>query len=494
MSLSYEAWTDRAKGIAMPAQLFIGGESMPAASGATFENRNPATDALLADVASGQDVDIDRAVRSARQSFESGAWSRAGVAFRRQRMLAFADLLEAHREELALLDSLDMGKLVVDAYELDLPFSIDLFRYYAEAIDKIADEVAPTPPGSLGLVTRVPLGVVGAVVPWNYPVDMLAWKVAPAMAAGCSVVLKPAEQSPSSAIRIAELAVEAGIPAGVLNVVPGLGETAGRALGLHPDVDCLAFTGSTEVGRYFLEYAGQSNLKQVWLECGGKSAHVVFADADLDLAATNSAAGIWFNQGAVCSAHSRLLVERSVHEEVVERIAALAPRYAPGDPLDPSSGMGAIVSPEQTDRVMSFVDQARTTARLVVGGARVQLGTSNCFVEPTIFDNVDPQSTLSCEEVFGPVLAVTPFDTEDEAIALANDSAYGLAASVATTNLSRAHRVTERLHAGTVTVNGVDAFSAQTPFGGFKASGFGRDLSLHALDKYVGLKTTWINF
>jgi 4-(gamma-glutamylamino)butanal dehydrogenase len=494
MSPTYEAWTERANSILVPSKIVIDGNLLPASSGSTFENRNPATGALLADVAAGDDTDVDLAVRSARACFESGVWSRAGAASRRERMLAFADLLEAHQEELALLDSLDMGKRVADAYELDLPFSIDLFRFYAEAIDKISDEVAPTPPGSLGLVTKVPLGVVGAVIPWNYPVDMLAWKVAPAMAAGCCVVLKPAEQSPSSAIRIAELAVEAGIPPGVLNVVPGLGETAGRALGLHPDVDCLAFTGSTEVGRLFLEYAGQSNLKQVWLECGGKSAHVVFADADLELAATNTAAGIWFNQGAVCSAHSRLLVERSVHEELVERIAALAANYAPGDPLDPASGMGAVVSPEQTARVMSFVDGARSSARLVVGGERITLGSSDCFVEPTIFDGVDPNSTLSREEVFGPVLAVSSFESEDEAIALANDSAYGLAASVATTNLSRALRVSERLHAGTVTVNGVDAFSAQTPFGGFKASGFGRDLSLHAIDKYVGLKTTWVNF
>jgi gamma-glutamyl-gamma-aminobutyraldehyde dehydrogenase len=494
MTLTYEAWIERAAATAAPSKMVIGGALVDAASGATFENRNPATGTLLAAVAAGDDIDVDRAVSSARRAFDDGSWSRAGVSFRRERMLALADLLEAHREELALLDSIDMGKRVQDAHELDLPFSIDLFRFYAEAIDKMADEVAPTPPGTLGLVTRFPLGVVGAVIPWNYPVDMLAWKVAPAMAAGNSVVLKPAEQSPSSAVRIAELCLEAGIPPGVLNVVTGLGETAGRALGLHPDVDCLAFTGSTEVGRYFLEYAGQSNLKQVWLECGGKSPHVVFADADLEAAAVSTAAGIWFNQGAVCSAHSRLLVERAVHEELVERIAALAGTYAPGDPLDPAAGMGAVVSASQTESIMGFIDEARSSATLVTGGNRLTLGESDCFVEPTIFDNVDPSSRLGREEVFGPVLAVSTFDSEEEAIALANDSAYGLAASVATTNLGRAHRVAERLHAGTVTVNGVDAFSAQTPFGGFKGSGFGRDLSLHAIDKYVGLKTTWINY
>ena len=494
MALSYETWTERAATVSIPAHMVIDGQGASSETGATFSNVNPATGTVLAEVARGSDADVDRAVRSARRCFESGVWSRAGVAVRRAAMLAFADLLEAHREELALLDSLDMGKRVADAHDLDLPFSIDLFRYYAEAIDKINDEVAPTPPGSLALVTKVPLGVVGAVVPWNYPVDMLAWKVAPAMAAGCSVVLKPAEQSPSSAIRIAELACEAGIPPGVLNVVTGLGETAGRALGLHPDVDCIAFTGSTEVGRLFLSYAGQSNGKQVWLECGGKSAHVVFGDADLEAAAANTAMGIWFNQGAVCSAHSRLLVERSVHAELVERLVAEAARFQPGDPLDPASGMGAIVSVEQTDRIMGFLSRMGEAGQIRVGGSQVTLGQSSCFVEPTVVDLVDPTSELGREEIFGPVLCVVPFDDEDEAISLANDSAYGLAASVATTDLGRAHRVADRLHAGTVTVNGVDAFSAQTPFGGFKASGFGRDLSLHAMDKYVGLKTTWINY
>jgi gamma-glutamyl-gamma-aminobutyraldehyde dehydrogenase len=491
---THQDWVKEAAEVVLPDRPFIGGRFVDAGE-TTFENRNPANGALLAKVADGGEAGVDQAVRAARATFDSGVWSRAGVSYRRERMLAFADLLAAHSAELAILDSLDMGKRVVDAHRLDLPFSVNLFRYYAEAIDKINDEVAPTPPGTLGLIRRVPLGVVGAVVPWNYPVDMLAWKVAPAMAAGNSVVLKPAEQSPSSALRIAELAAEAGIPDGVLNVVPGLGETTGRALGLHPDVDVLAFTGSTEVGAYFLQYAGQSNLKQVWLECGGKSPHLVFADAE-DLAATAKATafGIWFNQGAVCSAHSRVLVQREVHEEFVTLVAAEAAAYAPGDPLDPAAGMGAVVSPEQTDRIMQFVDEARTTsARLVTGGERITRDGSDCYVQPTVFDGVDPSSRLAREEVFGPVLAVTPFDTEEEAVTLANDTAYGLAASVATSSLSRAHRLAERIHAGTITVNGVDAFSAWTPFGGFKGSGFGRDLSLHALDKYVGLKTVWIN-
>jgi len=491
---THQDWAKEAADVAFRTRPFIGGRFVDS-DRPTFENRNPATGALLGEVTDTGHSGVDAAVRSARAAFDSGVWSRAGASYRRERMLRFADLLADHAAELAVLDSLDMGKRVVDAHDLDLPFSVGLFRFYAEAVDKISDEVAPTPPGTLGLVRRVPLGVVGAVVPWNYPIDMLAWKVAPAMAVGNSVVLKPAEQSPSSALRIAELASAAGIPDGVLNVVPGLGGTTGRALGLHPDVDVLAFTGSTEVGRFFLQYAGQSNLKQVWLECGGKSPHLVFADAE-DLAATakQTAFGIWFNQGAVCSAHSRVLVERSVHEEFVALVAAEATAYAPGDPLDPDAGMGAIVSPEQTDSIMAFIDRARADGvRLVTGGDRIARDGSDCFVQPTVFDDVDPASSLARDEVFGPVLAITPFDTEDEAVALANGTAYGLAASVATSSLSRAHRLTERLHAGTVTVNGVDAFSMWTPFGGFKGSGFGRDLSLHALDKYVGLKTVWIN-
>ncbi len=491
---SREDWVQEAKQARFRTQAFIAGNSVEASSGERFANVNPATGEQISEVDNCGSDDVDRAVRSARDAFESGAWSGVGPPSRRATMLAFADLLESHSSELAVLDSLDMGKRIVDAHDLDLPFAVSVFRYYAEALDKISDEVAPTPPGVLGLVRRVPLGVVGAVVPWNYPVDMLSWKVAPALAAGNSVVLKPAEQSPSSALLIAELAVEAGIPEGVLNVVPGTGEVTGQALGLHPDVDCLAFTGSTEVGRMFQRYASESNMKQVWLECGGKSPNIVFADApDLEAAARQTAFSVCFNQGAVCSSHTRLLVERSVHQDFVQLVARFAAEYAPGDPLDPDSGMGAIVSSEHADRVMGFIDEAKGSAELVTGGSRVQVGPSDCFIEPTVFDNVDPDSRLARDEVFGPVLAVTAFDSEDEAVQLANDTPYGLAASVSTSELSRAHRMTDRLRAGTVTVNGVDAFSAWTPFGGFKGSGYGRDLSLHALDKYVGLKTVWIN-
>jgi len=376
-----------------------------------------------------------------------------------------------------------------------VPGSAAIFQWYAEAIDKVYDEVAPTGPNNLALVRREPLGVVGAVVPWNFPLDMATWKCAPALAMGNSVVLKPAEQSPLSALRLAELALEAGLPEGVLNVVPGLGEVTGRALGLHPDVDCITFTGSTQVGKYFLGYSAQSNMKQVWLECGGKSPNLIFADCeDLDAAADMAAFGIFFNQGEICSANSRLLVERSICDVFLEKMVERAKRYTPGNPLDPASSMGAIVDEGQTQRILSFIEQGRKTSRLVSGGERVTVDGKGCFVQPTIFADVDADDWLSREEIFGPVLAVSAFDSESEAVARANDTIYGLAASVWTSNLSRAHRVSDQLRAGTVSVNTVDALSPMTPFGGFKQSGIGRDLSLHAFDKFSGLKTTWIKY
>lgn len=335
--------------------------------------------------------------------------------------------------------------------------------------------------------------MIGAVVPWNFPLDMAAWKLAPALAAGNSVVLKPAEQSPFSALRLAELALEAGVPEGVLNVVPGLGEQAGKALGLHPEVDALVFTGSTEVGKYFMRYSAQSNLKQVWLECGGKSPNLVFADCrDLDLAAEKAAFGIFFNQGEVCSANSRLLVERSIHDEFVERLLAKARDWQPGDPLDPASRAGAIVDRRQTAGILAAIERAQGEGATLLGGGRqLTINGSDNFIEPTLFGDVRPDMQLAREEIFGPVLAISAFDSEDEAIRLANDSRYGLAASLWSDDLHRAHRVARRLNAGTVSVNTVDALDVAVPFGGGKQSGFGRDLSLHSFDKYTQLKTTW---
>lgn len=486
-------WQQRARQQAFIEQAIIGGRRVVAQSGATFAAINPATGQVLAQVAACGEVEVELAVRSARQAFEAGVWSQRSPAERKQVLLRLAELILANRDELALLDSLNMGKPVMDAWNIDVPGAAGVFRWYAESLDKLYDEVAPSARNVLATITREALGVVAAVVPWNFPLDMAAWKLAPALAAGNSVVLKPAEQSPFSALRLAELALQAGLPEGVLNVVPGLGEQAGKALGLHMDVDCLAFTGSTEVGKYFMGYSAQSNLKQVWLECGGKSANLVFADCqDLDLAAEKAAFGIFFNQGEVCSANSRLLVQRSIHDEFVERLQAKARDWLPGDPLDPASRAGAIVEARQTARIMDFIKGAQADgARLVCGGQQLTLGGSDNFIVPTIFTGVAPSSRLAREEVFGPVLAVLPFDSEDEAVALANDSVYGLAASLWSDDLNRAHRVARRLKAGTVSVNTVDALDVTTPFGGGKQSGFGRDLSLHSFDKYTQLKTTW---
>ncbi|MBH3386296.1 aldehyde dehydrogenase [Pseudomonas juntendi] len=488
-----EFWQQRAADLYLPASALIAGKAVKAQSGATFAAINPATNQVLAQVAACAQADVDLAVASARQAFEHGPWARMAPGQRKQVLQRLAELIMAHREELALLDSLNMGKPVMDAYNIDVPGSAQVFAWYAEALDKRYDQVAPTAANALATITREALGVVAAVVPWNFPLDMAAWKLAPALAAGNSVVLKPAEQSPFSALRLAELALQAGLPEGVLNVVPGLGEQAGQALGLHPDVDCLVFTGSTQVGKYFMQYAAQSNLKQVWLECGGKSPNLVFEHCqDLDLAAEKAAFGIFFNQGEVCSANSRLYVQRSIHDEFIERLQAKARQWQPGNPLDPASRAGAIVDAGQAARIQAAIDRARQEgARLVCGGRRLHIGGSDNYIEPTIFDEVDASMSLAQEEVFGPVLAVSAFDSEEEAVRLANDSIYGLAASVWSDDFNQVHRVARALKVGTVSVNTVDALDVTVPFGGGKQSGFGRDLSLHAFDKYTQLKTTW---
>jgi acyl-CoA reductase-like NAD-dependent aldehyde dehydrogenase len=475
---------------------YIGGRFVAAQSGRRFDDVSPRDGRVIAHIAEGADDDIDAAVASARAAFDSGEWSRRSPKDRRLTLLRLAALLSDHREELALLESLDMGKPVADALSVDLRVTIETFEFFGEAINKVYDEVAPTPSGTLATITREPVGVVGAVVPWNFPLMMAAWKVAPALAAGNSVVLKPAEQSPLSALRLAELATEAGLPDGVLNVVPGFGPTAGAALGLHNEVDALAFTGSGEVGRCFLRYSADSNMKQVTLECGGKSPQIVFADApELSTIVDAVCDGIFYNQGEVCSAGSRLLVHTSRKDELLDALVAAAAQRVPGDPLDPSTQTGALVEAAHLERVLGYVDAGIAEgARLVSGGRRVREETGGFYIEPTIFDDVSSSMRIAQEEIFGPVLAVFTFQDDAEAVALANDTVFGLAAAVWSNSLSTALTTAREIRAGTVWVNNYEGGDITVPFGGYRQSGFGRDKSLHALDKYTQLKTTWIAY
>jgi gamma-glutamyl-gamma-aminobutyraldehyde dehydrogenase len=474
---------------------FIDGAFRPALSGARFVTENPATGQHLAEVAAGDAADIDLAVRAARRAFDDGRWSRRSPAERKATLLRFADLLEANLDELAVLDSLEAGKPITDCRDVDLPETIKTFRWYAEAIDKVFDSVAPTGHVALGLIVREPVGVVGAVLPWNFPIMMAAWKAAPALAAGNSMIIKPAELTSLSTIRLAELASEAGLPDGVLNVVPGLGETAGQALGRHMDVDMVSFTGSTEVGRYFLKYAAESNLKQITLECGGKSPQIVMADPpDLDLVAADVLIAGFMNMGENCSCGSRLIVHRSIRDALVERLVAELDGWTVGDPLDPETKLGPMIERPHLEKVLGYIEAGRAAgARVVAGGGRTLEATGGYFVAPTIFDDVRNDMKIAREEIFGPVLSTIPFDTEDEAIALANATSYGLAASLYTTNIDTAFRVGRAIRAGTVSVNSYSEGDISTPFGGYKESGFGgRDKGLEAFDQYTEKKTIWV--
>lgn len=481
-----------ARELRFPNQAFINGRFTPAASGNTLETTNPATGEVLAHIAACNGHDVNTAVQGARSAFESGSWSQLHPGERKAVLLKLADLLENEVTQLAVMESLDSGKPVSECLAVDVPETIHVIRWHAEAIDKLYDQTAPTGSGAMAMIVREPIGVVGCVLPWNFPLLMLAWKIGPALAAGCSVIVKPAEQTSLTALRVAELAHEAGIPAGVLNIVTGTGKDVGEPIGLHADIDMVSFTGSTATGRRFLHYSAESNLKKIVLECGGKNPAVVFDDAD-DLAsvATNVLSGAFWNMGENCSATSRLLVHENVKDKLLALIAEQIGDWRMGNPLDPENRLGTMITAEHFYKVSDYLKTARKEGLRIIQGGFTDRGI---YVQPTIVDGVTPKSALFREEIFGPVLCVTTFKTEAEAIALANDTDYGLAASVYTGKLSRAIRVSRAIRAGTVTVNCFGEGDATTPFGGYKQSGFGgRDKSVYALDQYTELKTIWID-
>ena len=477
-----------------PGRLFIGGEWQDAASGKTFETWNPSTGEVLAEVAEGGAEDVDRAVKAAREAFERGPWAGMDARKRGKLLWAIADRLEERADELARLETLDNGKPLREARAFDIEGSIECFRYYAGWADKLDGDVIPIPGPYLNYTRREPVGVCGQIIPWNYPLQMAAWKVAPALACGNTVVLKPAEQTPLTALELARAAHEAGLPPGVLNVVPGFGETAGAALVRHPDVDKIAFTGSTEVGKVIQREAA-ATLKRVSLELGGKSPNIVLADADLEAAVRGATSAIFYNTGQACTAGSRLLVEEKVREEFMEKLVKRAGGMRPGDPLDPKCRMGPLVSREQLDRVMGFVEKGKEEgAELVLGGDRPEIdGKKGYFLNPTIFDRVTPEMTIAREEIFGPVLAVTPFADAEEAVEIGNRTIYGLAAAVWTQDVKKAHRIAHALRAGTVWVNMYHTLDTGSPFGGYKQSGYGRELGRYALDLYTQVKSIWVN-
>ena len=476
--------------VVTPGRLFIDGRFVESLSGKSFDSINPATEEVLTSVSEGDRADIDAAVAAARAAFETGPWPRMRPRDRGRLLLKLADLISANAEELARLETLDNGKPIAETLNVDIPQAAEVFAYYAGWADKIHGETIPATNDHFTYTLREPHGVCGQIIPWNFPLLMAAWKLAPALACGNTVVLKPAEQTPLTALRLAELGAEAGFPPGVVNVVPGYGPTAGAALAAHPGVDKIAFTGSTEVGR-LIQKAAAGNLKSVSLELGGKSPNIVFADADIDAAVQGAIRGIFFNQGEVCCAGSRLFVEEAAHDHFVEALAGFAGALKQGDPLDASTQGGAQVSDEQFEKILGYIESGvQAGATLLTGGARQ--GEKGYFIQPTVFTGVDKNAAIAREEIFGPVVSTFTFKGIDEAIAEGNDSNYGLAAAVWTRDIKKAHRVAQALRAGTVWVNTYTAFDTAVPFGGYKESGTGRELGVQALDLYTQTKSVWI--
>jgi acyl-CoA reductase-like NAD-dependent aldehyde dehydrogenase len=476
-----------------PAKLIIDGQAVDAASGQVFQTMNPATEEPICAVAKAGVEDVDRAVKAARAAFESGPWPRMRPMERQRILWRLGDLVLEHADELARLETLDNGKPIFESRQIDVPMVASCFHYFSGWATKLYGDTVPVNPGWFTYTLREPLGVVGAIIPWNFPMIMVGWKCAPALAAGNCVVLKPAVETPLTAVRIGELALEAGLPPGVLNVVPGPGSVAGQALVEHRGVDKITFTGSTEVGKRIMKQCADT-VKKVTLELGGKSPNIVFADADLDAALRGASTGIFYGKGEVCAAGSRLLVEQSVHDEFVAKLAERAKKLVPADPLDPKTRLGALVNEAQMKKVLGYVETGtREGARLVAGGQRQPINGKGFFVQATVLDGVDARATVAQEEIFGPVLAVIPFDDVDDAVAKANGVIYGLAAGVWTRDVKKAHTVTRRLQAGTVWVNMYNFYDPGMPFGGFKESGFGRDLGAESVREYTQTKSVWMN-
>ena len=495
MELSYEKIIKVKSDLNFPSQLIIGGKYTKSISEKSFDNISPINGKIINKVYFAQEEDINVAVTQAREVFNRGYWSNLSPVERKKILLKFASLLERDRLELSLLDTLDMGKTINDTYNADLPTSIDNIEWYAEIIDKLFDDISPSSKEYMGLITKEPIGVVAAIVPWNYPLWMAIWKIAPALITGNSVILKPAEQSPMSAIKIGSLLSEAGLPDGVFSVVPGDGPITGKSLCIHRDIDCVAFTGSGEVGKLVLQYSGQSNMKRVQLECGGKSPNIIFSDCDdLDAAAEASAYAIFGNQGEVCSAGSRLIVQKEIENEFLNKVTEISKKMQPADPLDPNSFAGAIVNNEQLEKINKYVNIGKEEgADIKVGGNITMEETGGCYFEPTIFKNVKNNMKIAQEEIFGPVLTSLTFSTFEEAISIANDTEYGLAAGVWTNDINKAIKASREIRAGTVYINNYEeGVDSTIPLGGYKQSGIGRDNGYHALENYLQVKSTWI--